>query len=179
MKTMTRLLLTGLFALIAVGVAVNTSDAQGLKIGFVKDDVIKQRYQAWTRAQEQWDLDTKAWEDEALTKQTELEELQQEFDRQKLILSEEKRKEREAAIAAKQDALDAFTRQIFGPSGTAERKHDQLIRPLLENVTKAIEAVAIQENYDVVFTLQSGLGYIKLDYDITEKVLKYLDEQEG
>ena len=171
--------LTSMLAILAVFIVAEIGHAQGMKIGFVKDDVIKQDYQAWVRAQEQWDLETKAWEDEALAKQTELEEIQQEYNRQKLILSEDKRREKEASISAKRDALDAYTRQIFGPSGTAERKHDQLIRPLLENVSKAIEAVAIEENYDVVFTLQSGLGYIKEDYDITNKVLKYLEENEG
>jgi len=175
----TKLLLSSLLVILAVMFAGETGYSQGMKIGFVKDDVIKQDYKAWSRAQEQWDLETKAWEDEALAKQQELEDLQQEYDRQKLILSEDKRREKEAAIAAKKDALDAYTRQIFGPSGTAERKHDQLIRPLLENVSKAIEAIAIEENYDVIFTLQSGLGYIKEDYDVTDKVLKYLEENEG
>jgi outer membrane protein len=175
----TKFLLSSVLALMALLFAGQVSQAQGLKIGFVKDDVIKQDYKAWSKAQEQWDLETKAWEDEALAKQQELDDLQQEYDRQKLILSEDKRREKEAAISAKKDALDAYTRQIFGPSGTAERKHDQLIRPLLENVSKAIEAVAIEENYDVIFTLQSGLGYIKEDYDCTDKVLKYLEENEG
>ena len=175
----TKFLLSSVLVIMAVLFAGEIGHAQGLKIGFVKDDVIKQDYKAWSKAQEQWDLETKAWEDEALAKQQELDDLQQEYDRQKLILSEDKRREKEAAIAAKKDALDAYTRQIFGPSGTAERKHDQLIRPLLENVSKAIEAVAIEENYDVIFTLQSGLGYIKEDYDVTDKVLKYLEEHEG
>ncbi|MCP4684942.1 MAG: OmpH family outer membrane protein, partial [bacterium] len=30
--------------------------------------------------------------------------------------------------------------------------------------------------YDVVFTLQSGLGYIKDTYDITDKVLEQLEK---
>lgn len=174
-----KLSLTGLLVVMAVLFVGRAGYSQGIKIGFVKDDVIKQQYKAWAKAQEQWDLETKAWEDEAMAKQQELDDLQAEYDRQKLILSEDKRREKEAAIAAKKDALDAYTRQIFGPSGTAEKKHDALIRPLLENVSKAIEAVAIEENYDVIFTLQSGLGYIKEDYDVTDKVLKYLEENEG
>ena len=152
--------------------------AQVMKIGFVKDEVIKQGYTAWQKAQKDWELESKAWDDEAVEKQTELQELIDEYERQKLILSEEKKAEKEAAIRAKQEGLDAFTRQIYGPNGTAERKHGQLIGPLLENVTKAIEAVAIEGNYDVIFTLQSGLGYIKESFDMTDKVLEYLEELE-
>lgn len=155
-----------------------TVSAQGLKIGFVKDEIIKQGYTAWQKAQQDWELESKAWDDEAVDKQTELQELIDEYERQKLILSEEKRAEKEAAIRAKQEGLDAFTRQVYGPNGTAERKHGELIAPLLENVTKAIEAVAIEGNYDVIFTLQSGLGYIRESFDMTDRVLEYLEELE-
>lgn len=156
-----------------------TVSAQGTKIGFVNDERIKMEYKAWTKAQDDWEIEAKAWEDEAVQKQQDLKEMVDEFEKQKIILSQEKKKEKEAAIKVKQNDLDEFTRRIFGPNGQAERKQAQLLQPLLENVTKAIEAVAIQENYDVIFTLQSGLGYIKESYDLTDKVLNYLDENEG
>ncbi len=152
--------------------------AQGLKVGFVKDEDIKAGYKAWSKAQEEWDLESKAWEDEAVAKQDELQEMITEYEKQKLILSEEKKAEKEAAIRVKQESLDAFTRQVFGPNGSAERKHGQLIAPLLENVTNAIEAVAVAENYDVIFTMQSGLGYIRESFDVTDKVLEYLENME-
>lgn len=164
--------------LIAAGLILAFSaqaSAQGMKIGFVRDDVIKQNYKAWQRAQEQWETEQKAWEDEAATKQQELQDMMSEYDKQKLILSEDKRREREATIRTKQESLDAYTRQIYGPNGTAERTQQTLIVPLLERVTKAIELVAIEGNYDVVFTMQSGLGYIKETYDLTDQVLERLD----
>ncbi len=152
-------------------------EAQGLKIGYVNDERILQEYQAVVKAQEQWDLERRAWDEEATAKQEELIELQNEYEKQKLILSEEKRKEKEAEINAKRDALDAYTKQIFGPGGTAEQKYTQLMQPILEKINKAIEAVALEGNYDVIFTLQS-IGYIKESYDVTDKVLKYLEEYE-
>lgn len=167
-----------LCSLLAVIFAADLVSAQGLKIGFVKDDEIKQRYTAWQRAQEQWDVEAKAWEDEALAKQKEIEDLIVEYDKQKLILSDEKKAEKEAAIRVKQEALDNYTRTVFGPGGTAEQRNTALLQPLLENATAAIEAIAIEGDFDVIFTLQSGLGYIKDSYDVTEKVLEYLEKQE-
>jgi len=162
----------------AVLILAERAQSQGIKIGFVNDERIKVEYKAWQKAQEQWELEAKAWEDEAMQKQTDLQELQDEYDKQKLILSEEKKKEKEAAIKVKSDDLDIYTRRIFGPNGEAERKQAQLLQPLLEKVTQAIEAIAVESNYDVVFTLQSGLGYIKESYDLTDKVLQYLEENE-
>jgi outer membrane protein len=164
-------LLTALLVMVA-----STVSAQMLKIGFINDDKIKDNYKPWQRVQEEWNVQQKAWNDEANSRQQELQEMLDEYDKQKLILSEEKRKEREAAIRAKQESLDAFTRQVFGPNGTAERKQIELLEPLINKINEAIKMVAEEEGYDVIFTLRSNLGYIKEDYDITDKVLAKLEE---
>ena len=153
------------------------AEAQGLKIGFVRDDRIYNEYPEWQKAQEQWETERKAWEDEAQTKEEELQEMLADYEKQKLILSEEKKREREAAIRAKREALDAYTRQVYGPNGTAERKEAQLLEPLLKNIQQAMEIVATENNYDVIFTLQ-GIGYIKPTYDVTDQVLSTLGELE-
>lgn len=151
--------------------------AQGLKIGYVHDERIYTEYPAWTKAQEDWELERKVWDDEAAEKQSNLQELVTEYEKQKLILSDEKKKEREMQISLKEQELDEYTRRIYGPGGTAEKKQEQLIQPLLTNIHKAIETLAIENNYDVIFTLQ-GIGYIKDSYDVTDKVIELLDELE-
>ena len=178
MRNFKRIHLLSIAAFLAVMFLASLANAQGAKIGFVNDEEIKLNYKAWQRAQEQWELERKAWDDEAQAKQTELEELIEEYEKQKLILSEEKKKEKEAAIRAKQEGLDAYTRQIYGPGGSAEKKQETLVGPLLEDVNKAIEAVAIENGYDVIFTLQSGLGYINPSFDVTDKVLEQLEKIE-
>jgi len=152
-----------------------TASSQGAKIGFVNDDEILLRYKAWQRAQEQWEIERKAWNDESLAMKIEIEDLMIEYDKQKLILSEVKRTEREAAIRTKQESLDAFTRRIYSPGGTAERKQEELIGPLLQNVTDAIKAVAIEENFDLILTIKS-VAYIRETLDVTEKVLDALEK---
>lgn len=157
-------------------VVVDSVSAQGIKIGFVRDERIKKEFSSWVKAEEQWRAETKAWEDEAMAKQEELANMQDEYEKQRLILSEEKKREKEAALSTKQEALDAFTKQIYGPGGTAERKHAQLLEPLLQSISDAIEAIAVEGDFDVIFTLQSGLGFIKEQYDVTDQVIKYLEE---
>jgi len=178
MRSVVNLMLTLLSLAPLFLVSGDRAQAQGVKIGFINDEKIKAAYPEWTRAQDQMNIEMKAWDDEAAAKQTELDDLMQEYDKQKLILSEDKKKEREAAIRAKKDALDAYTRQVYGPSGTAETKQMELIKPLLDKVNSAIQLVAEEGGYDVVFTLQSGLGYIKPSYDLTEKVLAKLETLE-
>ena len=175
MLTLKKLSLFFVCAFVVFALLGTVANAQGLKIGFVKDDAIKQQYTGWQRAQEQWELESKAWDDEALSKKQEIDDLLLEYEKQKLILSDDKKREREAAIGAKKEALDAYTRQVFGPNGTAERKNQELLRPILENIQTAIEAVAIEGNYDLILTLQS-VAYIKESYDVTDEVLTRLEE---
>ena len=158
-------------------IAAPTVSAQGMKLGYVKEDRIQLEYKAWQRAQDDWNLESKAWEDEAVSKQQELTDLEEEFEKQKLILSEDKKRERELAINAKKEGLDAYTKQVFGPNGTAELKNQELLRPILQNIQTAIEAVAIEGNYDLILTLQS-VAYVKESFDVTDAVLTKLEELE-
>lgn len=170
----------GVLALaLVLSVAATTAQAQGMKIGFIDEQRIKQNFKDWQRAQEEFDTEVKAWEEEAMAKQEALQELEQEYEQQKLILSEEKKAERESVIREKYNELDAFTKQIFGPGGQAERKEAQLLKPLYEKLMAAIEGVALENDYDVIFTTQSGLGYIKETYDVTDKVIEYLETMDG
>lgn len=175
-KTHRFLLMFTAALVLATAFAANVA-AQNMKIGYIDDEKIKSEYKEWQRAQDQWAVEQKAWDDEAQAKQTELEDMIDEYEKQKLILSDEKKTEREAAIRAKRDALDAYTRQIYSPGGSAENKQMQLIGPLLENINTAIQAVATEGGYDLIFSLaQSGLAYVKPEFDITDKVLEQLDK---
>ncbi len=151
------------------------SFAQVVKNGYIDSDKIFAQYTEWSKAQEEFNTDYKAWDEQAKQMQAELEEMLAEYDRQKLILSDEKKKEREAALDAKKQALDAFTNQVFGPNGEAERRNNALIQPLLEKINAAIEQVATDGNYDFIFN-SAGLAYAKKDYDITDKVLDVLEQ---
>jgi outer membrane protein len=170
----------GVLALaLVVSVVASTTQAQGMKIGFIDEQRIKQEFKDWQKAQDEFETEVKAWEQEAIAKQEALQEMEEEYQRQRLILSEEKKTERETLIREKYSELDAYTKQIFGPGGQAERKEAQLLRPLYEKLMAAIEGVALENDYDVVFTSQSGLGYIKPIYDVTDKVIDYLDRMDG
>ena len=154
----------------------STALAQIGKFGYVDSDRIFTEYKDWAKAQDEFNTEYKAWDDEAKDMQKELDDMTAEYEKQKLILSEEKKKEREAAIEAKRSALDAFTKEIFGPDGSAERKNANLVKPLLEKINNAIERVATEGNYDFIFN-STGLAYATKDYDITDKILEILEEE--
>jgi outer membrane protein len=161
-----------------VMVVASTGFSQNIKIGYYDEIKIASGYKAWVKANETFVIEQEAWEKEAVSKQQELDSLYKEYEKQRLILSDEKRKEREAALRAKRESYDAYTQQVFGNGGTAQRKEAELLKPISEAVNKAVEAVALEEGYDIIFTLRGGIGYIRPSLDVTSKVLAKLDKLE-
>jgi len=169
-------LFTALFFGIGV-MALLSGTAAAQKFAFIDSEKIQANYKEWSKADEQFKAEFKAWEDEAAQMDLELRDMYTEYDKQKLILSADKKLEREAAISAKEQALQSFTREISSPGGRAERRMNELVKPLYEKITAAIEKIAIEENYDFVFN-STGLAYGKKEMDITDKVIAILESGE-
>ena len=163
--------------LLMLGVVFGLASAGNaqLKFGYVDSDKILAEYSEWNRAQEDFQTQYNAWDQEAKDMQQELEELMEEYERQALILSADRKKEREAAIEAKRQNLDVYTRTIFGPGGEAERKQNTLVKPLLDKINTAIEQLMTEGNYDFIFN-SNGLANAKKEYDLTDKIIGILEE---
>ena len=65
------------------------------------------------------------------------------------------KKRREAEISDKEKEVRDFQRQKFGPEGQLTKKSNDLIKPIQDRLTKAIQAVAESENLDMVFDKNS------------------------
>ncbi len=172
---MSRLWTISVLGVVMILVLGGTAAAQ--RLAFVDSESIKNNYTEWRKAEETFNAEFKAWEDEAAKMDTDLRQMIQDYEKQKLILSAEKKLEREAAISAKEQALGSFTREISAPGGKAERRMNELVQPLLDKIQAAIEKVAIEENYDYVFN-STGLAYAKKEHDITEKVIEILESED-
>lgn len=152
-----------------------SSSAMAQRFAYIDSEKIINNFTDLQRAQETFQTEMNDWEDQASMLEKELNDLQAEYEKQKLILSADKKAERQKEIDTKRQALQAFTKDIGAPGGKAERRQMELMGPLYDRVTEAIEKVAIEEGYDFVFN-SSGLAYAKKELDITDKVLDKLEE---
>lgn len=165
------------FGLTLVLVMILGSSAFAQKFGFIDSEKIQLNYKEWNTAQEKFNTELKAWEDEAAQMETDLREILSDYEKQKLVLSADKKLEREAAINAKDQALTAFTREISGPNGRAEKRMAELVKPLYDKIQAAIEKLSIDDNYDFIFN-SAGLAYAKKNLDVTDKVIEILEESD-
>lgn len=160
-------------SLLAVLILALVSPAMAQKFGYVDYSRFETEYPEWVKAQEQFDADMKSWSDSADLLQRELQDMYNDYKKQELILSAEKKQERMAEINAKNDALQAYTNDIQAPGGKAEARQRELMEPLLQKIQDAVDKIAIENNYDFIFK-SFGLAYGRKDLDITDKVLEEL-----
>jgi outer membrane protein len=108
---------------------------------------------------------------------TEIDRLVSELRSQSLMLSDEKRKEKEAEIEARQREYQVFIEDIFGPEGRAARKEAELWQPVFDKVNEILDRIGSQQDYTMIFDSASGaLVYADRATDITDEVLEELNK---
>jgi len=163
-----------IFALILFSLLATAVSAED-KLGYVDSQRIFAEFPEYQDAQAKFDSDVEAWNAQADQMKKEVDELTQEIEGQSLILSSEKKKEREAYLKAKQDTLRQFLDATFGPEGKAERRMAELSKPIRDKVLAIIEKVAIENNYSIIFDAATvNIAYAKKSLDITDEILTEL-----
>lgn len=116
---------------------------------------------------------------DALVKlQKEFSDLQKKFERQKLVLSDEKRKASLTSIERKRQEIADFERKkLLNPDGEMYQKAQQLRKPLIDKVLKAIEVVAKDRGIDLILdNTQSIVLFSSGSIDFTEDVIAYMNK---
>jgi len=145
-------------------------------MGFVDSDVILGKmpeYQAAMR-----DLQDMAgkFEGEANQMKIALDQLQRDYLAEEVLLSNEQKKFRKEAIAAKEQELYQYREAKFGPNGTLVNERMKLVKPLQDKVYEAIQSVAKKEGYAFIFDKNGGALMLYADpkYDKTLEVMEAL-----
>ncbi|MCD6162658.1 MAG: OmpH family outer membrane protein [candidate division Zixibacteria bacterium] len=172
---MRKSLIVGLF----IGLMTCVVMADDVKIGYVDSQRIFAEYQEYQDAQIKFDKDLESWNTQGDQMKRDIEELKSEIEGQSLILSAEKKKEKENMLLAKQDTLNQFLNATFGPDGKAERRMAELSKPVHDKIISIIERIAIENNYSIVFDVGTvNIAYAKKSLDITDDVLVELAAEE-
>lgn len=152
--------------------------AEEYKIGYVDSQRIFAEYQEYQDAQAKFDKEVEAWNNQAEQMRDEVDKLTEDLESQSLILSAEKKKEKQAYLKAKQDTLKQFLDATFGTDGKAERRMAELSKPVRDKVLEVIEKIAIDNNYSIIFDAGTvNIAYAKKSLDITDEVLAELSAE--
>ncbi|MBQ6084580.1 MAG: OmpH family outer membrane protein [Bacteroidales bacterium] len=169
MKTKTLLLLAFFMIL-----GVSSANAQGnQKIAYVDTDYILQNIPEYGDAQEEINQLSVKWQKELKALRDKLDQMQREYQTESVLLSDNMKKKKEDAIAAKEQELTALQMQYYGPEGELFTKRVELIQPIQEKIYNAITQIAQVKNYSFVFDKAAGTTILFCNdkFDISDDVL--------
>ncbi|MCK5116357.1 MAG: OmpH family outer membrane protein [Candidatus Aegiribacteria sp.] len=157
--------------LVAVSVA---SILVAQTIAVIDSDRIFDNLGEVTDATELLEREIQDWEAHADSLQEEIDAIQADLE-YTMVMSPERRREREALIEEKSVELQTFLSNTFGPGGLVESRNSQLVSPIVASINEAVQELSIEEGYDIVLDTSGGLVvYVSNSLDITDMVLEKL-----
>lgn len=146
-----------------------------LKMGYIDSNRILQEYEEVRDAQAKLEKETRRLQAEYNVFVGQLDSLQREFDKQRLLLSNEKIREKEADIRNLMQTTQIYQQQKFGPEGDLYRYQAQLMAPILDKIDAAVKQVGAEKAYDYIIDAAGGaLVYALPAHDLTGDVVAQL-----
>ncbi|MFA5403591.1 MAG: OmpH family outer membrane protein [Ignavibacteria bacterium] len=172
MKKVISLIAGLLFSIIFTSVAFPQT-----KVGYIDSKKIIDNMQEAKDAKVKLDNIVGEWQKELGQLQDSLKTLKDDFDKKKLILSDQMKTQMEKEIKDVEASIANFKTQKFGESGEYFQKQTDFMKPVQDRIFKAIETVANKEDYDYVFDRNSDilLLFVNEKYDLTAKVQKVIE----
>jgi len=153
--------------------------AQEIKLGFVNADKVVVAFSGYRDAEAQFEKQREAWNQELDSRSRELKAMEEDFKAQELMLSDDKKREKLTELETRRRDLEQYYQKIFGPSGEAARKNEELLRPILDRVQQIINELGEQEKFTMIFDSSNmGIAYATPGVDLTQKVIDRLNAGE-
>ncbi len=154
---------------------------QAQKFAYVDSDYIMKQIPEFQEAQKQLEELSKQWQKEIEKRYQEIEEMYKSYQAESVLLTEEMKQQREAAIVEKEQEAQAFQKEKFGVGGALFQKRQELVQPIQDKVYEALKEVSSSSGYDFIFdkSAQSGILFADDKYDKSDLVLRKMGVKIG
>ncbi len=125
-------------------------------------------------AQKKLDQFSEQWQQEIDQKQAALDKMYKDYDAEQVMLSDVLKKKREDELYNKEKELRDLQKKHFGFEGDLFRKRQELIKPIQDKVYNAVQKLAVEKQFDIIFDKSEGITVIFADpkLDRSEDVLR-------
>ena len=155
-------------------IGLNSSYAE-LNIRYVNSQRILNEYPEAKEIQKKLDELRAGYEEEYNKMLTNYENLVTEIENQSLLLSPEKKAEKEKEAQELGVQIEQFRYQKLGPQGELYKKNLELTQPLYDKIDQIIQKIGQEEGYDFILDVVQGVVlYAKPQYDITNRIIEEL-----
>jgi outer membrane protein len=146
------------------------------KFAFVDTQYILENIPEYAEAQSQLDELSSQWQKEIEAKFAEVDKMYKEYQAQSVLLPDDMKKKKEQEIVDKEKEAKNLQRQRFGKDGDLFKKRQELVKPIQEKVYNAIQEIATNNNYAIIFDKSGAMSmlYANPKYDVSDDVLDIL-----
>ena len=164
-----------------IGLVFAMTLIQAQKFAYVDTKYILDNIPEYAEAQAQIDELSVQWQKEIEDKFAEVEKMYNEFQAQSVLLPEEMKAKKEQDIVDLEREAKDLQRKYFGKEGELFKKRQELVKPVQEKIYTAIQQIAEDYNYAVIFDKAGSLTmmYANPKYDISDDVLDQLGAAMG
>ena len=149
---------------------------QAQKFAYVDTDYILTKIPEFKQAQNKLDALSADWQKEIENKYADVAQMYNAWRQEKVLLTDEMKVKREEAIIKKEKIAKDLQQKYFGAEGELYIKRQELIKPIQDRIYDAIQKLASNNKYAIVFDSSSDLImlYKNNNLDKSEKVLDLL-----
>ena len=156
-------------------IAASTMQAQ--RYAFIDTDYILEQIPAYQEAQAEIDAQAEKWQKQIQARYDEIEKMYTAYKAEQVLLTPDMKKVKEQEIIQKEKDAKDFQKQKFGVEGDLFKLRQELIKPIQESVFEAVQKMAEQKSYAVIFdkaASSSAIIYASPKYDQSEEILQRL-----
>ena len=159
-----------------VMVLFTTISGLAQKFAFVDSEYIRNNIPAYNAAQQQINDISAQWEKEVSDGYAVVDRMYKDYQAEMVLLAQDQKKKREEAIIAKEKEVKDLQNKYFGMNGELVKKREELVKPVQDEILKAIKEISVEGSYAVIFDTASGSNILFANpkYDLSDQVLQKL-----
>ncbi|MFQ3332669.1 MAG: outer membrane protein [Thalassomonas sp.] len=159
--------------LLLLAISFLTLTTQAQKFAYVDTDYILNKIPDFRQAQDKLDALSSDWQKEIENKYADVEQMYRAYQQEQVLLTDDMKAKREDAIIKKENDAKNLQQKYFGPTGDLYLKRQELIKPIQDKIYDAIQQLAANSKYAVIFDSSSDLImlYKNNNLDKSDKVL--------
>ena len=154
-----------------------TLNLNAQKFGYIDTEYITSRMPEYKNAQAEIEKLTTKWIKEVSDKNDEVTKLEKAYRAEEILLTEEMKQQRVRAISDKEKEAKDLQNKVFGYNGDLLKKKQDIMKPVLDEVAKAVEKIAKLKRLDFLFDKSSdgiAMLYTNPIHDYTDYILEEL-----
>lgn len=153
-----------------------TQLAVAQKFGYIDSKFILSKMPEHKQATSELAAQSQKWQTEIEALRNEVDKLRKEYMAEEVLLTEDMKKERQAAIAKKDKEAKDAQNKAFGFEGLYFLKKQELVKPLQDKIFEAVEKVCKKKKIAIMFDKAGDLVMIYTNpaHDYTDFVLEEL-----